>query len=145
MIRAVLDTNILVSATLVSEGHPARIVDLWEKRRFVLLFSSLLLEEVQEALRYPRIRRRHGWSEEEIDAYVNRLTEMAILTTGQLRVSVVPQDPDDDVLVACAIEGEADFLVTGDQHLLSLGSYERIQIVTPARFWQHLSSESEAL
>ena len=140
MIRAVLDTNILVSATLVSEGHPARIVDLWEKRQFVLLLSPLLLEEVQEVLRYPRLRRRHGWSDEEIDAYVNRLTEMAVFTAGQLKVSVVSQDPDDDVLIACALEGKADFLVTGDQHLLSLESYEGIQIVAPARFWQHLRS-----
>lgn len=145
MIRAVLDTNVLVSATLVSEGHPARIVDLWEKRRFILLLSPPLLEELQEVLRYSRIRRRHGWSEEEIDAYVNRLTEVAILTPGQMAVSAVPQDPDDDVLIACALEGKADYLVTGDQHLLGLGSYEGIQIVTPASFWQHLSSPSSAV
>jgi predicted nucleic acid-binding protein len=51
VIRAVLDTNILISASLVSEGYSARIVDLWEKRRFVLLLSPVLLEEVDEVLR----------------------------------------------------------------------------------------------
>lgn len=141
MIRAVLDTNVLVSATIVPQGYAARTVSLWEKRRFVPLLSPLLLEELDAVLRYPRIRRRHGWSEEQISGYVSRLKDLAVLTPGQVVVSAVPQDPDDDVLVACALEGKADYLVTGDQHLLRLGSYEGIQIVTPAVFWQHLEAD----
>ena len=69
MIRAVLDTNVLVSATIVPQGYAARIVGLWDKRRFVPLLSPVLLEEVDEVLRYPRICRRHGWSEEKIQRY----------------------------------------------------------------------------
>ncbi len=143
MIRAVLDTNVLVSATIGAQGHAARLVDLWEKRRFVLLLSPLLLEEVSEVLRYPRICRRHGWSEEQITGYVSRLSELAVSTPGHLVVSAVPDDPDDDALIACALEGSADYLVTGDQHLLGLGSHEGVRIVTPAAFWQVLSSEPE--
>ena len=144
MIRAVLDTNVLASATIVPQGYAARIVDRWRKRRFVLLISPALLEEIDEVLRYPRLRRRHGWPDERIDRYVRRLKEMATLTPGQVVVSAVPEDPDDDYLIACALEGQAQYLVTGDQHLLGLGRYEDIQIVTPAVFWQHLERERAA-
>lgn len=141
MIRAVLDTNILISAVLTPDGPPAQIVVRWKEHRFVLLLSRLLLEEIDEVLRYPRIRRRHGWSEEEITDFVGRLAEMAAFTKGQVKVAAVPKDPDDDPLVACAIEGKADFLVSGDQHLLGVGSYAGIRIVTPAAFLEWLAAE----
>ena len=144
MIRAVLDTNVLASATIVPQGYAARIVERWRKRGFVLLISPVLLEEIDEVLRYPRLRRRHGWSEERIRSYVRRLQEMATVTPGQVVVSAVPEDPDDDYLIACALEGQAQYLVTGDRHLLGLGRYEGIQIVTPAVFWQYLERERAA-
>lgn len=144
MIRAVLDTNVLASATIVPQGHAARIVARWRKRGFVLLISPVLLEELDEVLRYPRLRRRHGWPEERIDGYVRRLKDMATVTPGLMVVTAVPEDPDDDVLIACALEGQAQYLVTGDQHLLGLGRYEEIQIVTPAVFWQRLERERAA-
>ena len=75
---------------------------------------------------------------------MSRLKDLAVLTPGQLVVSAVPEDPDGDVLIACALEGQAQYLVTGDQHLLGLGRYEGIQIVTPAVFWQHLERERAA-
>jgi putative PIN family toxin of toxin-antitoxin system len=141
VIRAVLDTNVLASATIGPQGHAARIVDRWRKRGFVLLISPVLLEELDEVLRYPRLRRRHGWSDERIDGYVERLKDMATLTPGLLAVSAVPEDPDDDALIACSLEGQAQYLVTGDQHLLGVGRYEEVQVVTPAVFWQHLERE----
>lgn len=144
MIRAVLDTNVLASATIGPQGHAARIVDRWRKRGFVLLISPVLLEELDEVLRYPRLRRRHGWSDERIDEYVQRLKDTATVTPGQMVVSAVPEDPDDDALIACALEGQAQYLVTGDQHLLGLGRYEDVQVVTPAVFWQHLERERAA-
>ena len=144
MIRAVLDTNVLASATIGPQGHAARIVGRWRKRGFVLLVSPLLLEELDEVLRYPRLRRRHGWSEERIDEYVGGLKDMATVTPGLMAIAAVPGDPDDDVLIACALEGQAQYLVTGDQHLLGLGRYEGIQIVTPAVFWQQLERERAA-
>lgn len=144
MTRAVLDTNVLASATIVPQGYAARIVDRWRKRGFVLLISPVLLEELDEVLRYPRLRRRHGWSDERIDEYVQRLKDTATVTPGQMVVSAVPEDPDDDALIACALEGQVQYLVTGDQHLLGLGRYEDIQIATPAVFWQHLERERAA-
>lgn len=144
MIRAVLDTNVLASATIVPQGYAARIVERWRKRGFVLLLSPLLLEELDEVLRYPRLRRRHGWPEERIGEYVGGLKDMATVTPGLMVIAAVPEDPDDDVLIACALEGQAQYLVTGDQHLLGLGRYEDVQIVTPAVFWQHLERERAA-
>ncbi len=61
------------------------------------------------------------------------------MTSGQLSVQVIADDPDDNAVLACAIEGHAAYVVTGDGHLMSLGAYEGIPIVTPAQFLRALA------
>lgn len=57
-----------------------------------------------------------------------------MLTPGKLQLPGVTRDPKDDPVVACAVEGQADYIVSGDQDLLVLGEYEGVQVVTPRRF-----------
>jgi predicted nucleic acid-binding protein len=59
---------------------------------------------------------------------------LAIITAGALRLSVVREDPDDDRYVECAVEGRAEYVVSGDRHLLTLGSYRDFVIVSPRAF-----------
>ena len=56
------------------------------------------------------------------------------LVPGAITVNAVPDDPDDDIIIACAIEAEADMIISGDQHLLSLGSYQGIPIIRAVDF-----------
>ena len=62
------------------------------------------------------------------------LKKFTVLVSGTTIVDAVPEDPDDNIIIACAIEAEADVIVTGDRHLLSLGSYHQIPIVTAVNF-----------
>lgn len=142
--RVVLDTNVLVSAVINQEGTPAQVLAACRARKFVLVVSEVILEEVDRVLQYPKVFRFHRWPEERRRSFVADLARMAKRTPGLRQVSAVAADPTDNRYLECALEGQAHYLVTGDQHLLGLGRYEDIQIVTPAVFWQHLEGERAA-
>ncbi len=134
MIRAVLDANVLVSAAINPRGTPARLVALWRAARFAVVVSDALLRELYEVLHYPKILVRHGWSEAQMRSFVGELAYYAIRTPGALTLTVIEDDPADNRYLECAVEGGADFLVTGDQLLLNLGAYQGITMLTPRAF-----------
>ena len=134
MIRAVLDANVLVSAILSPKGIPARILKAWRDEKFLLLISRAILDEIGRVLRYPKIRKRHLWSERKIQMFLEDLSRLAILTPGKLLLTIIADDPSDNRYVECAVEGDANYLVSGDDHLLKLGAYEDVLIVTPRDF-----------
>jgi hypothetical protein len=140
--KVVLDTNIFVSAIIAAQGKPAQILDAWRASRFDLVIRADIIEEIREVLCRPHIRKRHPWAREEIDAFLDSFGELATITLGELEVKVVADDPDDNMYVACAVEGEADYIVSGDQHLLKLGTFKGIKIITPAQFLEILERES---
>lgn len=130
--RAVFDTNVLVRATFSKESNPDRLVKAWQRGEFELVTSPPLLAELDAVLRRPGIQRRLGWTDEETTAFVLILAEGAIVVSPSQKLEVV-RDEDDNRVVEAAIEGAADYIVTADEDLLSLGGYAGIQIVTPAR------------
>jgi uncharacterized protein len=139
MIRAVLDANVLVSGIL-TEGIPRSILRAWRCGYFHLIASQATLDESGRVLRYPKIARRHHWSEAEIRAFMESLEALAILKPGKLRLNVVKVDPSDNRYLECAIEGKADSLVTGDRHLLELGVYRQVEVLTPREFVKLLAA-----
>ena len=138
MIRAVLDANVLVSAVLSPVGVPGQILDEWRAERFALLVSAPILEEIARVLEYPRIARGHRWPQAKVQEFVAELGNAAILTPGEITLNVVRNDPDDNRYLECAVEGDADYLVSGDQDLLALREHRGIRIVTPKTFLQAL-------
>lgn len=134
MIRAVLDVNVLISAILSSKGHPARILNKWRAGSFDLVMSLAILEEIERVLLYPKIKKRLSWSDLEPDEFLLGLAQFAIMVSKEPRLDVVKEDPSDNKYLACAHKGQADFIVSGDQHLLKLQSYRGIKIVTPKEF-----------
>ena len=142
-VRAVLDTNVLVSGLVSEEGAPRRILDAWLDGRYTLVISLYLVEELIHVLSYPRIAKRLRLDEEELSAILAALLSRAEVTPGRLRLPGVTRDPKDDAVVACAKEGKADYIVSGDQDLLILGEYEGIRIVTPRQFVEILLTESK--
>lgn len=127
--RIVLDTNQHISAIIRPNGNPAQIVKLWRIGLIELAISPTMLEEFEIVVHRPRIQHRHNLSDTDIAEYLEMLRAFAILVPGIIAVDAVPDDPDDNIIVACAIEAEADVIISGDQHLLSLGSYQEIPIV----------------
>lgn len=134
MIRAVLDANVFVSAVLSSKGVPAQILTAWRANRFHLVTSEAILQEIDRVLHYPKIGERHRWTKDEIKVFVGDLARLAIRASGERTLRVISRDPSDNRYLECAIQGDAEYLVSGDQHLLQLGAYQKIRIVTPRDF-----------
>jgi putative PIN family toxin of toxin-antitoxin system len=137
-LRAVLDTNVFVSGLMGVATPPRRIIDAWLDDRFTLVTSLYLLEELAHVLSYPRIADRILMSTSEVDVILAALLSEAEMVPGALELPGVTRDPKDDVVVACAVEGQADLIVSGDQDLLALGSHGGTKIVTPRRFLEIL-------
>ncbi len=140
MIRAVLDTNVLVSSLLVKVGPAARAVQAWREQRFLLVTSPALIAEVRRTLGYARLRRKYRLTDEDVEALVALLTHDALVVPGVADVwGAVPADPDDDHVLACAVDGTADVIVSGDRHLLDLGAYQDIPIIVVRAFLERLA------
>ncbi len=142
MLRVVFDTNVFVSSLLVRKGRPAQALDAWRERRYVLITSPAIIAEIRATLRYPRIRRKYPIAEEDINTLVALLEQDALLIAGVADVAgAVPADPADEVVLACALDAQADLIVSGDHHLLDMGAYQGIPILTVHEFLERLAIE----
>jgi len=117
-VRAVVDTNVWVSAVLSSAGPPAAVRAALERRRFTLVTSEPLLAEIAEVLARPRFGERYGVTAADASELVALLREQAELVqvTGAMQLC---RDPDDDIVIETARNGRADALVTRDDDLKS--------------------------
>ena len=117
--RIVLDTNVLARTAFNPEGPASIVLQLSTASPHELLLSDRLLQELHRVLSYERLRPRHGFSDAEIDEYVQRLHDMAEMVEAVgPDSSVVPHDPDDDHVITLAVAGQVDVICTLDKHLL---------------------------
>jgi putative PIN family toxin of toxin-antitoxin system len=133
-VRAVLDTNVIVSGLLSEHSPPRWLVDAWLDRRYILVTSLYQVDELSHVLAYPRVASRLRLSDAEVDLILAALLSQGQVVSGVLQLPGVTRDPKDDPLVACAVEGAAEYLVSGDADLLDLGRHGNVQIVTPREF-----------
>jgi hypothetical protein len=142
MLRVVIDTNVIVSGILSRKGAPAALLMAWRERRFLLLSSSDIVAEVRAVVQYPRIRDKYHVSNDEIEQTITLLEHDALLVAGDPSVAgSIPEDPKDEMFLACALDGQADVIVSGDHHLLDLGSYRDIPIMTARQFLDQLKHD----
>lgn len=136
--RAVLDTNLIVSYLLTQGDTLSRIIDHWERGSFVYLISSPMFAELKAVLARPRLQ-----SAMSVDpqALLEVVENDATFTAGTLSLAGVSRDPKDDIFLACAVEGHADYIVTGDADLLVLKEHEDIKILRPHDFLEELEAE----
>ena len=139
MIRIVLDTNLFVSALLKPGSNADLIFHAVRDERVLLLLSDDVCQEIARVLTYPKIRKRLKASDQEIEQFLQLFGMVAVITPGLLELPPLEADPDDTKYLVCAVEGRADFIVSGDHHLTDLLSYRGIRIVNPAVFMQILS------
>ena len=135
--RAVLDTNIFVLGLISPQGPPAAILRALRSKRFTLVSSSSINEEIIEVLNRPSIGDRYGVGDRifEVSVILWQLAELVI----DLPDVKVCSDPDDDKFLATAAAGRADYLVTGDvSDLLQLRSYRDAAIISPSEFMRVL-------
>ena len=142
--KAVLDVGQFVSATINPHGHPAQVLMAWRDGRFELVISPPILADLRRVLGYPHIRKRHQWSDAEIEVFVDFLAVAATLTPGNLTPTVIAEDPTDDKVLACAVEGQVDCVVASDRHLTDLQSCAGIPIIRPRPFLELLTAQPDA-
>ncbi len=130
--RVVLDTNVLLSALISPHGHADAIYRAWRAARFELVTSGTQLDELRRASRYEKFKAI--LQPHLVGAMVNSLQRALVLE--RLPSDIEADDPFDAFLLAMALVGEADYLVTGDHRagLLQRGHFNRTRIVTPAQF-----------
>ena len=133
MLRAVVDPNVFVSARISNLGHPARIARAADEGRFELVVSEQLLGELSDVLMRERFRRYT--TIEEVGGFLDGLREKGLFFDEGNLERIVPDDPKDDYLVALARASGADYLVSGDPHLVGASLVEgTVTVLTPRQF-----------
>ncbi|MCK4472836.1 MAG: putative toxin-antitoxin system toxin component, PIN family [Anaerolineae bacterium] len=130
--RVVLDTSVLVSFLLTRGRVISAIIKQWETGRLEVIVSPQLIAELRRVAEDERLatRLRPG----ALEVLLRALTENAEVVAGELELPGVTEDPDDDMVVACAVEGNVAYIITRDQHLLRMGTYRDIVVVSPEEF-----------
>ena len=134
--KVVLDTNVLLSGLMSPEGVPGRIVAAWVESRFDAVFSLDQLAEIGRVLEYPKIRRKLGWDERQIEEFIKQIYLRAEVIEPRAVPVEALRDAGDVPILATLVATGADVLVTGDRDLLEVRS--RYPIETPAEFVRRL-------
>jgi uncharacterized protein len=128
MIRIVLDTNVIVSA-LVFGGIPRAVLELAQGGQCEFFYSEPIQAEVRRVL-----SEKFEWPEAMLQQALPVLWGMGKLVVPRTTIKAVPDDPDDNRILECALEAQAHVVVSGDHHLLAMMKYKSVSIVTPRQF-----------
>jgi len=140
-VKAVLDTNIWISA-LIAAGAPKKLVEAWlAEGSFILVYPRWLIDELQNVKSKPRLAARIHPA--DLQNLIALIEEDGFLVDPQ-HISAASRDPKDDVFLACAHASEAEYLVTGDNDLLCLSEHHGTKIVTPRQFLDFLTSAAQS-
>ena len=141
--RAVIDTNVLISGFISRESYPAKLVDGWVEKRFEPVVSEEIIREYREVFARDRFSAL-GSVEERLKLLGTLLSfEHVVLVNPQERICMVKDDPGDDIFLECAAAGECEFIISGDQHLLKLKQYKNIKVITANEFIELLKASEE--
>ena len=133
-LRAVIDTNLFISGLFARDTLSSQLQDLWINQDFLLVTSVEIIKEVSRVLYYPRIQERFKPREENIRRFFRLIFRKAIISKDIYKTDRITDDPTDNKFLACALEKEADYIVSRDPHLRNIKHYHRIQIVDAGSF-----------
>jgi uncharacterized protein len=132
-LRVVLDTNVFYSAFTHSQGVPFRIWRKAVEREYTLLTSPAILREVAKVFRQDL-----QWQEVAIVSHLKLIARVAQIIIPRIAWHVITQDEADNRILECAVEGQADLIVSGDHHLRQLKSFRGVGIIRPIDFYRTL-------
>lgn len=141
MKRVVIDTNLFISY-LISKGPTlSRLIEHWKVGSFLLVTSPSLMAELHEVMNRPRLRR---YIKDDPGILYEIVTRDGLMVEGRAQVTA-GRDPKDRIFLACALEGRADVIVSGDSDLLILGEFQGIPIMRVADFVRWLDQDDDTL
>ena len=139
--RAVLDTNLVVRVLISPSGVTSRLFVALTEKAFQFVTSEVLLEELVEVLRSPRLQKHAPFSDQDLRRIVGVLRRVALVVPGHYQgLDRVPTDLKDDIVVCCALESGAEYIVTDDRRdllplkVIRCAGYRPVQIVSPLAF-----------
>jgi len=140
--RAVIDTNLFISGLFANEGATQELQDLWVAGAFELAVSEQILREIENTIRKPYIWDKLRLDDGDEALLSGLIRERAfIVTRDTYKTDRIKDDPTDNKFLACALEAGADYVVSGDNHLLSLKHFHGIQIVDARTFVEKIKGK----
>jgi len=126
--KVVLDTNVYLSA-IIFGGKPRKILSLGIQGKILFFTSSAILLEIAD-----KLKDKFLWSNKKINETIKTIADTAKVVRPESKVDVVKDDPSDNKIIEAGIECGADFIISGDKHLLKIKKYENIKILGPSDF-----------
>jgi len=140
MIRAVIDTSILIRAIIKPRGTVSPILQGLRNADYQLVYSDPLLAELAEVLARPRLPAKYGLTTEDIATVLSLILLRGEPVVPARRIGVC-RDPNDNMVLEAAVAGQVDAIVSGDEDLLTLSPFEGIPVLSPAAFLRRLASQ----
>jgi putative PIN family toxin of toxin-antitoxin system len=136
--KVVLDTNNLVSAQINKKGASHELSNLWQQNKIILYTSPFQLAEFEAVLKYKRIKRKYRLTNQKIKLIVSILKKYARVLYPREAPKIINKDSDDNQILAIAVEAKADFIISGDKHLLALKKFHTIPVLSAKAFLARL-------
>ncbi len=126
--RVVIDTNVLISS--LWGGKPGKIIELWDNNKIIIIVSQTVLDE------YFRVLNRFDISEEDVEDVIKLFsnTNKTLFIKPRNRINIIQKDVEDNKFLECADAGDADFIISGDRHLLELRKFRKTKIISVSDF-----------
>ena len=134
-IKVVIDTNVFVSALYLPESRPGELVLLARRKKIVNCTSHQIVAEIERIL-----QKKLGWDQDRARSAVRQIMNFSEMVNTEERLNVINDDADNRLL-ECAVASRAEFIISGDKHLLGLKAYQGISIITPGAFLDSYSPQ----
>lgn len=131
--KITVDTNVLISATFWN-GLSSKILKKAELEEFELVLSDDILNEYLNVLNYSEIKDKIDKNNLEVKLTIEQLLNFSEIVTPKVKLNEVKEDPSDNIILECALEGKVDYIVSQDNHLLKLKEFRGIKILKPDEF-----------
>lgn len=128
--KVVLDTNVLVSSTLIERGKPFKILKKVETGEIELFLSPEIIQEFEDVL----LRDKIPFAEENVKEFIEKIISISTVVVSEKNFQVIDEDPEDDKILEIAFETGVDYIISGDSHLLDLKNFKGIKILSPDEF-----------
>ncbi len=133
--RVVFDTNIFISMLIWRNKELEFLYDLFQQNKITVSVNIQIIQEITRVLNYPKfaipLQKADLTAEKIISAIIN---DCLIFSSSAKPLKIIKDDPSDNIILDCAQSSGADFIVSGDKHLLNLKSFQNIPILTPRQF-----------
>lgn len=141
MVKVVVDTNVVISSAVSIDGNPALIFEMLLLEKIINYITQEIIDEVKEVIKRPRIAKKLSLVEQEF--IIKNFENFSKKIKPIEKLDIIKDDPDDNKFLECAIAASAEYIISGDKHLLILKQFRDIKVVSPAEFVRIINKEKK--